>query len=63
MKNKLGQNQAFSNEYDSGMSKRFYAACSAMNGILANPELGENWFPSNVAIHALVCADELLKQE
>ena len=84
MNNKLGQEPAFSfpaytdpmagqgqdntHEANNGMSKRFYAACAAMQGLLSNP--------NNVNIHgingandsaivklAYSLSDELLKQE
>lgn len=49
-----------------GMSKRFYAACAAMQALLSNGEIvnnhnsdGAKW----VAEHALMLADELLKAE
>ena len=78
MKNeKLGQEPAFASitskpngviEKQKGMSKRFYAACAAMQGILsANPK--ETWgninipVPKYLAKIAYQFADELLKQE
>ena len=50
-----------------GISKRFYAACAAMQGTLSNP----NGLQSNGNAHTYVslvehcykCADELLRQE
>jgi len=81
---KLGQEPAFppSREtqelapscegYHVGMSKRFYAACAAMQGILTNQNLSQNLTKgitnnkdANAAIinHAYAVADELLKQE
>lgn len=75
---KLGQEPAFpncmeiNNEY--GMSKRFYAACAALQGLLSNPNTAEQII-SHAGIvnaetaNAIVCetayeiADELLKQE
>lgn len=65
---KLGQEPAFScvtgdtsNGYlQEGMSKRFYAACAAMQGILSNPTI----IPSDkLAEYSFKYADELLKQE
>ena len=57
----------------SGMSKRFYAACAAMQGILSNTDLmtkvhevsnSKNEDPKLVVIrNAYEFADELLKQE
>lgn len=49
----------------SGMSKRFYAACAAMQGILSNPAAcptTEEHF-KNIAEDAYKVADYLLKQE
>lgn len=74
--NKLGQEPAFPIEghFDGklfiednkGMSKRFYAACAAMQGILANANI-VNGKTSNTTYDyvclAFECADELLKQE
>ena len=74
---KLGQEPAFPNESTMfcqppdcyGMSKRFYAACCAMQGILANEVImnviGEsNEQPQTLAVRmAYSFADELLKQE
>ena len=76
---KLGQNSAFPMyQFESGMSKRFYAACAAMQGIISNRELQKAIFTdaSNPHINvkgltnheylinsAYEYADELLKQE
>ncbi len=80
MKNKkLGQEAAFpfvesgyEESVEFGMSKRFYAACAAMQGLLANPNIKR---PSNNVKEQLdvehvnlteICfryADELLKGE
>jgi len=49
-----------------GMSKRFYAACAAMQGILANRALIDNNGDSEiewVVFTAYKAADEMLKQE
>lgn len=47
-----------------GMSKRFYAACAAMQGILANPVPDlVKMSNSIIAEFAYRVADELLKQE
>lgn len=83
MEKKLGQSSAFpiflqeglsnNSHVDMGVSKRFYAACAAMQGILANHELvriitikaekcGMNWM-ENLAEHSYLLAEELLKQE
>jgi len=66
---KLGQDSAFPLEYVSdGMSKRFYAACAAMQG-LSSTELNGLSFTraaeraKEVVKIAYVYADELLKQE
>ena len=69
-KQKLGQESAFPtdvrdsgvlfNTEDRGMSKRFYAACAAMQGFLSNPTI----IPSDkLAEYSFKYADELLKQE
>ncbi len=68
---KLGQEPAFANgnknTKDSdgtpnGMSKRFYAACAAMQGMLANQSVTN--VPDEIVIKtAYKIADELLKQE
>lgn len=73
---------AYGEKYDVvtvGMSKRFYAACAAMQGILSGKHenlqcnrKGDSAFPINqtlsynfekIAINAFKIADELLKQE
>jgi len=80
---KLGQENAFpldvnsskmiANGYDAkqfktGMSKRFYAACAAMQGLAANPvgfvqaDEKPHTVESFIA-NAYILADELLKQE
>jgi hypothetical protein len=51
-----------------GMSKRFYAACFAMQGILSTKSqyiMGNRDLPipNEIAKYSLECADELLKQE
>ena len=47
-----------------GVSKRFYAACAAMQGMLSNsnPDL-IMWDEEKVVGYAYKIADELLKQE
>ena len=76
---KLGQEPAFANTetynpnnmecngtYQQGMSKRFYAACAAMQGILASGATVEGKreiSPKLVTLYAYRFADELLKQE
>ena len=65
-KKKLGQEPAFpkdsfQNQYQIGMSKRFYAACMAMHGMLSNPNTCGN--PKEIIKEALVFADELSMQE
>jgi hypothetical protein len=74
MKKKLGTEPAFSHSGAShtqyapsskeqrGMSKRFYAACAAMQGIAANPEL-KHYNIESLTRTAYGFADELLKQE
>ena len=83
-KRKLGQEAAFATScenlqseqtWQSGMSKRFYAACAAMQGLLGNPntqlqmkeQFGEG-ITAEQAIQvacrtAFSLADELLRQE
>jgi hypothetical protein len=78
MKNKLGQEQAFPSDYtgnsdrEVGMSKRFYAACSAMQGLCASNIIGPGSFDfegrteryiNRISKIAYQFADELLKQE
>lgn len=73
---KLGQEPAFPtsefgntlpiNSPQQGMSKRFYAACCAMQGILASSvfSVGENIQSSEWVVKtSYKYADELLKQE
>ncbi len=64
---RLGQDPAFpkdsfTNQYQIGMSRRFYAACAAMQGLLANPanEL-IRLNADEIATMSLAHADELLK--
>ena len=56
----LGQNKLY---YHEGMSKRFYAACAAMQGIAAmhstRTDIDNEW----ICKTAFNMADELLKQE
>lgn len=73
---KLGQEPAFamsnselwSNEHgvvkneSNGMSKRFYAACAAMQGNLANPNSAFTSIQDCIQT-SFMHADELLKQE
>ena len=70
--NKLGQKPAFacitsgSESYlQEGMSKRFYAACAAMQGILSSSDLNNLQYSFEKVIPklAFMYADELLKQE
>ena len=56
---------------DSGMSKRFYAACAAMQGLLANADWTKSAnipddfdeYKERIANASYEFADELLKQE
>ena len=68
---KLGQESAFPIGYDTGydaskgMSKRFYTACMAMQGLCSNPHVikcGELDLTPFIET-AYKMADELLKQE
>ena len=68
MENKLGRDPAFpadpATHRFSGMSKRFYAACAAMQGLCADPNvtLDEKGVIRIMQL-SYSCADELLKQE
>lgn len=50
-----------------GMSKRFYAACAAMQGLLANGRYDQRYYEGDsteiICKRAFKIADELLKQE
>ena len=47
-----------------GMSKRFYAACAAMQGLLSNPYPDIIWLDNKVICEmAYMFADKLLTQE
>lgn len=73
MENKLGQEPMFANNNTNGCSKRFYAACAAMQGLLANynsqwrdentGKITNELIPEYVARAAYKFADELLAQE
>ena len=65
MNKELGQHPAFANNNFNGMSKRFYAACAAMQGLLANKSMidNHNLDMERIANYAFMQADELLKQE
>lgn len=64
-------NQAFPSDYtgnsdrESGMDKRFYAACFALQGILASSDLNNLQYSFEQVIPklAFMYADELLKIE
>ena len=76
-KEKLGQTPAFPNvevgslcSVEEGMSKRFYAACAAMNGMLAHStryhcrkEDGDLTWKQGMIKESYELADELLKKE
>ena len=70
MSEKLGQEPAFpkdsfTNQYQIGMSKRFYAACAAMQGLCVGKityEIKKGECVDIVEMSYLI-ADELLKQE
>ena len=64
-KEKLGQEPAFANNNTNGMSKRFYAACAAMQGLLANSNVKDLQYSFEDIIPklAFMYADELLRQE
>ena len=50
-----------------GMSKRFYAACAAMQGLLSNGRYDQRYYEGDstslICKRAYAIADELLKQE
>lgn len=64
---KQGQKPAFPSErpYETGMSKRFYAACAAMTGILSSIDYNDLTFDKGkvIVMTSYRIADELLKQE
>ena len=66
-KGKLGQEPAYPTSdmyfspYKIGMSKRFYAACAAMQGLLTKPN-GMSTVQGTI-MQSYEYADELLKQE
>jgi len=68
-KEKLGTEPAFAcvtgvepnTHLQEGMSKRFYAACAAMQGMLSNPAFHHE--KTMIATLSFEYADELLKQE
>lgn len=74
MKEKLGLTPAFATSaagegeviYEAGMSKRFYAACAAMQGLLSNLAMIDAHGTHDIewiSTHAFLQADELLRQE
>lgn len=59
---------------ENGMTKRFYAACTAMQGLISNPDLASQIYNQfgevkSADVYKITCktayliADELLKQE
>ncbi len=71
MEEKLGQKEAFPTSvqvngeviYQAGMSKRFYAACAALQGMLNDKDNCASDMIEYVVFKAYFFADELLKQE
>jgi hypothetical protein len=71
MSNELGQKPAFPSShvagksiYTDGVSKRFYAACMIMSGLVANATFFENATSRYDAVKEVyLMVDELLKQE
>jgi hypothetical protein len=68
--NQIGYNNLFGEQVLDGMSKRFYAACAAMQGILAGATFNHRINSDSVDVFnhivvesAYILADELLKQE
>jgi len=49
--------------FQAGMSKRFYADCAAMQGLLSSDRIMEGYNKGLTIIRAYELADELLKQE
>jgi len=49
-------------EYTPGISKRFYAACAAIQGLLAYNK-SEDYTNKELVEEAYIVADEILKQE
>ena len=63
-KNKLGQEPAFpSLDVTDGMSKRFYAACAAMQGIISYKGMQSLTSDKEYIKRSYEFADELLRQE
>jgi hypothetical protein len=71
MSKKLGQEPAFPVDphtlkfllaTETGISKRFYAACAAMQGLLRSPAV-MRFTDEEIITKAYSLADELLKQE
>ena len=72
-KEKLGQEPAFATScenlqsqetWQSGMSKRFYAACAAMQGLISTGKYTENGaYNPVIGKISFKLADELLRQE
>jgi hypothetical protein len=73
---KLGQETAFPSVSDishngndtmisgtNGMSKRFYAACMAMSGMLSAPHITIEKSIEQIITESYLLSDELLKQE
>lgn len=64
--NKSGQEPAFPTDSETfncpGVSKRFYAACAAMQGLLANPRSSDE-SQTSIINASYDIADKLLKQE
>lgn len=63
---RIGYQNEFGKQTQQGMSKRFYAACAAMTGILSNENVLNGKTsngPSEFVRLAYKCADEILKQE
>lgn len=56
----LPKDRSLNDDGKEGMSKRFYAACAAMQGLLAS---GSYSSMENCIADAYAHADELLKQE
>lgn len=59
---RIGYQNEFGKQTQHGMSKRFYAACAAMQGLYSNPAMA-NRAVEEVIASAYAAADELLKQE
>lgn len=59
----LGQEPKFISERSFRINKRFYAACAAMQGLLAGNTLNQLGSDAEIAKTVFLLVDEFLKQE